>query len=309
MMPSYHIGTLDAASRKALAAGDSAGTEGGATSTSEPRAVFLHPKTWIKAPLTRKTAVSGDTKVFTFTLDHAAQEIGLPTGQHLMMRLRDPVTREAIIRAYTPLSDAAVARGTLDVLIKIYRASGDGDGGGGGGYKGGMMTQALDSIPLGHWVEFKGPVGKFEYLGRGRCTIGGRERQRVRRFVMVCAGSGITPIFAVLRAVLKDRGDATRCLVLDGNRCEEDILCRAEMDALVEGNEARCRLVHTLSRPGDGWAGARGRMDASLFEREVGPPSEARDELVLVCGPGPMESSVRENFARMGWREEDLLFF
>ncbi|KAL1874545.1 hypothetical protein Daus18300_003564 [Diaporthe australafricana] len=305
MMPSYHIGTLDAASKKALAAGDSAESAEG--TTSEPRAVFLHPKTWIKAPLTRKTAVSGDTKVFTFTLDHPSQTIGLPIGQHLMMRLRDPVTREAIIRAYTPLSDAGAARGTLDVLIKIYRANGS--GGDSAAYKGGgMMTQALDSIPLGHWVEFKGPVGKFEYLGRGRCTIGGRGRS-VRRFVMVCAGSGITPIFAVLRAVLQDARDETRCLVLDGNRCEVDILCRAEMDALVAGNEDRCRLVHTLSRPGDGWKGGRGRMDAGLFAREVGPPSEARDELVLVCGPGPMESSVRENFAKMGWREEDLLFF
>ncbi|KAI3400665.1 hypothetical protein diail_2377 [Diaporthe ilicicola] len=307
MMPSYHIGTLDAASKKALADGDSpAAEEGTTTTTSEPRAVFLHPKKWIKAPLTRKTAVSSDTKIFTFTLDHAAQAIGLPTGQHLMMRLRDPVTREAIIRAYTPLSDASVERGKLDVLIKIYR--GGGGGGGGAHHRGGLMTQALDSIPLGHWVEFKGPVGKFEYLGGGLCTVGPKER-RVRRFVMVCAGSGITPIFAVLRAVLRDGADATRCLVLDGNRCEEDILCRAEMDALVEGNEARCRLVHTLSRPGDGWVGARGRMDGELFEREVGPPSEARDEMVLVCGPGPMESSVRENFARMGWREEDLLFF
>ncbi|KAJ0117948.1 nitrate reductase [Diaporthe amygdali] len=298
MMPSYHIGTLDAASKKSLAAGDSAAAEG----TSEPRAVFLHPKTWFKAPLTCKTVISSDTKIFTFTLDHAAQEIGLPTGQHLMIRLRDPVTREAIIRAYTPLSDATVERGKLDVLIKIYRASGD------GAQKGGLMTQALDSIPLGHWVEFKGPVGKFEYLGRGLCSIGGRER-RVRRFVMVCAGSGITPIFAVLRAVLKDALDATHCLVLDGNRCEEDILCRQEMDTLVEGREERCKLVHTLSRPSDGWVGGRGRMDGKLFEKEVGPPSEARDELVLVCGPGPMEKSVRENFARMGWSEEDLLFF
>lgn len=301
MMPTYHIGTLDALSRKQLEAGG----ESSEPTTTEPRPVFLHPKQWQKASLTAKTPVSSDTKIFTFTLDHAAQQIGLPTGQHLMMRLRDPATREAIIRAYTPFSDGATARGTLDVLIKIYRASGDGS------LRGGAMTQALDAIPLGHSVEFKGPVGKFEYLGRGQCTIGGRER-RVRRFVMVCAGSGITPIFAVLRAVMNDEEDMTFCTVLDGNRCENDILCKQELDELTDGKENRCKIVHTLSRAGPEWKGGKGRMDRALFEREVGSPKSTEPgvvELVLVCGPEPMEKLVKETFTAMGWREQDLLFF
>lgn len=317
-MPDYHIGTLDAASQKLLASG---GDEPITSDDASPRPIFLHPKQWQRAHLTTKTPISSDTKIFSFTLDHAAQEIGLPTGQHLMLRLRDPVTREAIIRAYTPYSDAAVARGRLDVLIKIYRASADGR------HRGGAMTQALDSLPLGHWVEFKGPVGKFEYLGRGRCAVGGRAR-RVARFVMVCAGSGITPIFSVLRAVMTDGGDATRCVVLDGNRAEEDILCRDEMDELTRG-KGNCRVVHTLSRPGPGWEGGRGRMDRAFFEREVGPPGrraakaeaeakteaeedeeeEEEGEMVLVCGPEPLERSVREVFGEMGWKTEDLLFF
>ncbi|KKY33609.1 putative nitrate reductase [Diaporthe ampelina] len=303
MMPSYHIGTLDAASKKTLAAGDSAAAA--EATPSEPRAVFLQPKAWTKARLTSKTPVSSDTKVFTFALEHESQRLGLPTGQHLMMRLRDPATREAIIRAYTPLTDdGAPERGKLDVLVKIYRAA--------GGLPGGLMTQALDSIPLGHWVEFKGPVGRFEYLGRGRFAVGGGQVRRIRRFVMVCAGSGVTPVFAVLRAVMGDDADTTRCLVLDGNRSEADILCRAEMDALAAAaakHGDRCRIVHTLSAPGDGWTGRRGTMDAKLFEDEAGPPSEARDEMVLVCGPPGLVKAVREIFTRMGWREEDFAFF
>lgn len=282
--------------------------------------------------LTAKTPVSSDTKIFTFALDHPGQRIGLPVGQHLMMRLRDPVTREAIVRAYTPLSDpveeaegeTAVGRGKLDVLVKIYRPSADGR------RPGGAMTPALDSLPLGHWVDLKGPVGRFEYLGRGRCSVGGAGAdgpRTVRRFVMVCAGSGVTPILAVLRAVAADAEDATRCVVLDGNRSEEDILCRRALDdarAAAAATRARddgggggggggegpaIRVVHTLTQPGPAWTGGRGRMDAALFEREVGPPGPGRDEMVLVCGPGPMERVVRESFAVMGWREEDLFFF
>lgn len=253
--------------------------------------------------MTSKTPISADTKIFTFTLDHPDQAVGLPTGQHLMVRLRDPATREAIIRAYTPLSDTWSERGKLDVLVKIYRKTDT--------LPGGLMTQALDSIPLGHWVEFKGPVGRFEYLGKGNFAVGGGKVRRIRRFVMVCAGSGVTPIYAVLRAVMREENaeETPRCLVLDGNRTEADILCRAEMDVLAKGKEERCRIVHTLTSPGGGWTGGRGFMGAELFEREAGPPGEARDEMVLYCGPPALEKSVRENFTRMGWREEDFAFF
>src|SRR5688572_2798450 len=93
MMPEYHIGTLS----------------GSLTEKEEPadatRAVFLQSKSWVKATLETRDSVSHDSKIFTFKLDHEHQQIGLPTGQHLLVRLRDPATREAIIRAYTPVSE------------------------------------------------------------------------------------------------------------------------------------------------------------------------------------------------------------
>ncbi|KAJ9131173.1 Nitrate reductase [Pleurostoma richardsiae] len=298
MMPDYHIGTLDEASKAQLTEGELV------VENDSPREIFLQAKQWSKAILSEKKKISADTKVFTFTLDHEAQAVGLPVGQHLMMRLRDPVSREAIIRAYTPISEGT-DRGKLNVLIKIYYDAPD--------RKGGRMTQALDSIPIGHFVDFKGPVGKFEYLGRGRCSVSGHER-RVRRFVMVCAGSGVTPIFQVLRAVMKDPEDPTFCLVLDGNRVEEDILCKEELDAMIANNGHRCRLLYTLTRPQASWTGLKGRMDRGLFEREVGAPkkddgSDEGGDMVLICGPESMEKSVHSIFTGMGWAEDDLLFF
>lgn len=296
MMPEYHLGTLDEASQKALAAGGDSGE------ADPARAVFLQSKVWTKAILSEKRAVSSDSKIFTFTLDHPEQRIGLPVGEHLMMRLRDPATREAIIRAYTPISEVT-DKGKLDVLIKVYRDTPE--------QKGGRMTQALDSIPVGHFVDFKGPVGKFEYLGKGVCSVSGQER-RVKRFIMVCGGSGVTPIFQVLRAVMKDPEDATRCVVLDGNRNEEDILCREELDSLAAMSAEKCRLLYSLTKAPETWKGLRGRMDAALFEKEVGPPgsgSGGGDEMVLICGPEAMEKSAKSILLGLGWSENDLLFF
>ncbi|KAI3342838.1 nitrate reductase [Ustulina deusta] len=295
MLVDYHIGTLDKASQALLANSEEAPPE-----DAPPREVFLQHKVWTKAVLSAKTSVSPDTKIFTFDLDHAEQAVGLPVGQHLTIRLRDPVTREAILRAYTPISSVG-AKGKLDVLIKVYRDT--------PAQKGGRMTQALDSIPLGHFVDFKGPHGKFEYLGRGLCSVSGRER-RVRRFVMVCGGSGITPIYAVLRAVLADREDPTSCVVLDGNRNEEDILCKPELDAMLPGNEHRYRLNYVLSRPSPAWTGRRGRVDANLIAEEVGPcPSADGGDVILVCGPKPLEESVLSIFTGMGWQKDDMVFF
>lgn len=294
MMPDYHIGTLDEESRAALNGDDAEGE------LDTSRAVFLQTKTWTKAVLQEKSKVSPDSFIFTFRLDHEDQSIGLPTGQHLMMRLRDPATREAIIRAYTPLSEAT-EKGHLRILIKVYYDTPE--------RKGGKMTQALDAIPTGHFVDFKGPVGRFEYLGRGQCAVAGQPRH-VRRFIMVCAGSGITPIFQVLRAVLGDSEDPTECLVLDGNRDEQDILCRTDLDAMAGANENRCRLLYTLSQPGPDWAGTRGRVDKELLRSEIGSPSgNDGAEMILVCGPGPMEKAAREAFNEMGWKEDDLIFF
>jgi nitrate reductase (NAD(P)H) len=295
MMPSYHIGSLDEASKKLLSDGESADS-----ADAEPRETFLQSKAWTKAVLSSKTKISADTKIFTFDLEHASQTIGLPIGQHLMMRLRDPATKETIIRAYTPISEGT-DRGRLHVLVKIYYDSPD--------RKGGKMTQVLDATPVGDAVDFKGPVGKFEYLGRGRCTIAGRERL-VKRFIMICGGSGVTPIFQVIRAVMKDPQDPTECLVLDGNRVEEDILCRADLDKMAAENPHKCRLLYALTRPEATWTGLKGRMDRELFEREVGPCGKVcGDDLVLICGPESMEKSVHQIFRSMGWADEDLLFF
>jgi nitrate reductase (NAD(P)H) len=295
MMEHYHIGSLDEASRKALLDGEPADS----SKSSTPRPIFLQPKNWTKAVLSSKKEISSDTRVFSFKLEHEEQITGLPIGQHLMMRLRDPVTREAIIRSYTPISEGT-EKGVLDVLVKVYFDTKE--------RAGGKMTKAMDALPVGHFVDFKGPIGKFEYLGKGNCTVSGKPRF-VKRFIMICAGSGITPIFQVLRAVLSDSEDKTQSLVLDGNRLEEDILCREDMDRLVKGNEERCKLLYALTKPTDEWKGIKGRVGKDLLEREVGKYSGSGEELVLICGPGALEKAVHGFLNDMGWQDQDLLFF
>ncbi|KAL5342397.1 nitrate reductase [NADPH] [Aspergillus crustosus] len=297
MMPDYHIGTLDRASLLALQAAPASTTTTDITDTSTP---FLTPKSWAKATLTKKTTVSWDTRIFTLSLSHASQPLGLPTGQHLMLKIPDPTNagKSSIIRSYTPISQTNKI-GSVDILIKIYFDTPSSPGG--------KMTTALDRLPLNSIIECKGPTGRFEYLGSGRVSVGGKERN-VRRFIMICGGTGITPVFQVLRAVVQDEKDQTQCVLLDGNRLEEDILCRGDLDAFEAlGQSGKCEIVHTLTKAEESWAGRRGRIDEDLIKEYAGTPNE--ETMVLVCGPEAMEKASKDILLKLGWGESSLHYF
>ncbi|KAJ5359123.1 Eukaryotic molybdopterin oxidoreductase [Penicillium cataractarum] len=289
MMPDYHIGTLDAASLKAL------NSNTGAVS-DEPRPTFLQSRVWSKLKLSEVKTVSWDTRIFVFDLEHEKQTLGLPIGQHLMIKVNDPDTKEAIIRSYTPISDTNM-EGKMELLVKIYFPTKD--------VPGGKMTMALDKLKIGAEIDCKGPTGRFEYLGNGRVLISGKERH-VKSFKMICGGTGITPIFQVLRAVMEDSQDPTKCVVLDGNRLEEDILCRSELDKYVETDREKCTLVHTLTKGSENWTGRRGRISEDLV-KEFAPPEES--SMAILCGPGAMEQSAKKVLLAQGWAESDLHFF
>jgi len=291
MMPDYHVGSLDEVSRKVLSEGEVQHDE-----SAGPRPKFLDSRVWSKAVLHTKTSVSWDSRIFTFKLDHEEQKLGLPTGQHLMIRLRDPITREAIIRSYTPISETT-RKGYVDVLVKVYFDTIE--------RQGGKMTKAMDALPIGHSIEFKGPIGKFEYVGRGRCTINGNERL-VKNFFMICGGSGVTPIYQVFRAVMQDKEDPTHCVVLNGNRLVEDILCREDLDHYAMSNQERCKLLYTLTQAPEDWKGLKGRIAAPLLKAHV---AKKDNSMVLICGPEALEKSCHIALNDLGWDDKDILFF
>lgn len=298
MMQNYHIGTLDSASKILLRA-ESEAPE--CNAGSKPNAAFLKPRSWGKAVLHSKKPISPDTRLFTFKLDHLGKTVSLPIGQHLLVRVRDTLKNEVMIRPYTPISPPSQT-GFLDLLIKIYPSSSSSNT----RNSAGGMTQLLDKLPLSGEVDIKGPLGKFEYVGQGLCSIIGEQR-RFTRFAMLCAGTGITPILQVFRAVMADPDDHTQCVVLNGNRREDDILCKAELDAL-SAMKKTARVLHILSQPAQDWGGLIGRIDEVML-REYVPRAYDDKTLVMVCGPEGFEGSMKKALRDGGWGCKDVLFF
>ena len=109
----YHIGTLSG--------GTIANTTEPATKNDDG-GHFLHAKRWKPTSLVKVQDVSRDSKIFRFALDRPDQSLGLPTGQHVYVRLRrkagpNVVAGEVVQRAYTPLSRPECT-GFIDLLVK-----------------------------------------------------------------------------------------------------------------------------------------------------------------------------------------------
>jgi nitrate reductase (NAD(P)H) len=106
--PQFHIGTLVGAPLAEPAP---------VAPADDLTAPFLDPKRWKSVVLSDIKTINHDSAVFRFSLQAAEQAVGLPTGQHVYVRLKRKDTGEVVQRAYTPVSkDDAV--GYIDFLIK-----------------------------------------------------------------------------------------------------------------------------------------------------------------------------------------------
>lgn len=155
------------------------------------------------------------------------------------------------------------------------------------------MTLGFAELEVGDVVELKGPIGHFIWQGDGKALIHGTTTA-VREVGMVCAGSGITPILQVLRGIFEDPSDTTtKAWVLDINREFDDILCREELDSLASQFPSRFSLRYSLTAkniPVD-WKHSVGRVNLEMLETHL--PSPSKEGVVCLCGPPPMEQSVK----------------
>lgn len=334
MLRDYHVGRLQEVDSSAAAT--TPHSEPDVIDTSKP---FLDPKKWRATRLVSKQIISPDARIFRFALAGSDQELGLPVGQHVFVRVRrkDPKTGEieTVQRAYTPYS-GNTQRGFLDILIKVYFPSLPAQAGGEGGnvsFEGGKMTMLLENIDLASQadanlsIELKGPLGSFTYLGdrqiKWRPTNAIR---RVRKLAMIAGGSGITPIWSTLKAIADEvlaggpaASDPIQMWIVYGNRTEQDILIREELERLRTALQGNLYVWHVLSSCASDstWAMGRGHVNLDCLRQHLPPPppvpsspEELEDTLALVCGPPPMEKAVSAGLKQLGWDlDRSVVFF
>jgi ferredoxin-NADP reductase len=147
-----------------------------------------------------------------------------------------------------------------------------------------------DRASVGMTVEAHGPFGHFCFDEGKRGDI-----------VLVAAGSGITPMMAMLRYI-DDLCLDTDVTLLYCVRSSGDVIFGRELDQL------RTRLKHfryelLLSQPEPDWTGARGHINAEFIRSAV---SDFEAPEFFLCGPPPFMDASRRILLELGVNPERI---
>ncbi|QRR02927.1 ferredoxin--NADP reductase [Dyadobacter sandarakinus] len=143
-----------------------------------------------------------------------------------------------------------------------------------GGYASNWLA---DYVKPGDVLETLEPAGNF---------FPKQADDQTRQVVFIGAGSGITPLFSILKSVLIVEPES-EVFLLYGSRNEELIIFREKLQALQMKYANRLHIVHTLSQPVESWEGQRGRLNKThiLKIMESLPALNPQNAEYYLCGP------------------------
>lgn len=203
-------------------------------------------------------------------------------GQYLTLRAE--IDGHDVRRSYSICS--GVNDGELRVAIKRV------DGGA-------FSAYANDDLKPGDSIEVMPPDGRF---------LAPLDPNGARAYVAFAAGSGITPILAILKSVLEVEPRSRFTLFL-GNRDSESIMFRDALEDMKNRYPGRFSLTHVLSREPREVPLLNGRIDAEKCRTILGAMIKATAvHGYYLCGPEQMIAEIRETLAQAGVPEDRIHF-
>ena len=155
-----------------------------------------------------------------------------------------------------------------------------------------------DTMRPGMRVAASGPLGAFTVTPRA----GGR-------YLLLSAGSGITPLMSMARTA-HDLGSDADIVFVHSARSPADLIFADELAAMSRRPGFRSVSIVARVPPGTAWTGLRGRLSPAMLPVVV-PDLLERD--IYCCGPAPYMAAVRAmldagGFDRARYHEESFAF-
>lgn len=242
----------------------------------------------------RKLTETDDALILVFSIpDELKSEYSYKAGQYLTLKF--VIKGKEQRRAYSIC--AAPWENELAVSIKKVKS-------------GIVSNHIAEQVNEGDPVEVMTPEGHFTIL---------MDEKRSRVFYFIAAGSGITPVMALIKTILEEEPKSTVKL-LYGNTNEESIMFKNALDALTSKYKGQFDVVHTLSNPlrekkgGLGglfskgqisWKGLVGRIDREKVDDFI-KTDDRREKQYMVCGPGNMIDIVVDQLEKKGISKENI---
>lgn len=206
--------------------------------------------------VTAVVAETQDAKSIVFDVPaQQATDFAYKPGQFLTLRL--PIGGRHVPRCYSMSSTPGLDQG---LRVTVKRVAG-----------GRGSNWICDHLRSGDQIEVMPPAGVFT------------PRTLQGDFLLLAGGSGITPMFSILRAALS-QGQG-RLVLLYANRDERSVIFRDELKALAAAYPTRLQVIHWL----DSVQGVPSVAQLAELARAGASPQRQ----AFICGPGPfMDAAV-----------------
>ena len=217
--------------------------------------------------------ISTDVIIFSISFSDTNLRCDLVPGSHIILQASSIDNERSIARQFTPVSPL-VSFGSLDLLIKIYSD--------------GRMGSLVRDWDIGSLVRIRGPFGSLDY-----------KPNQYSHLSMLACGTGIAPMYQLIRHVLENENDETRIVLLYAVRTAKDILMKRQLDEF--SLFWNMKIVYFLSREPDNDKRAfplkyndsviYQRINEDFIRKELMPASPTHK--VLICGTQPFNQSMK----------------
>ncbi|MGD9518106.1 MAG: FAD/NAD(P)-binding protein [Armatimonadota bacterium] len=155
----------------------------------------------------------------------------------------------------------------------------------------GTVTAALHGLRPGALIGLRGPLGK----GFAMDEIKGHD------LLIVGGGIGLVPLRGVVQAILAERDQYGRVIILAGFKSPEEILFRSELEQWEQREDIEFAI--TIDRPHPGWGGHVGVITTLFPELRLDAPNTR----ALVVGPPIMYRFVITECRLKGLADESII--
>lgn len=158
-----------------------------------------------------------------------------------------------------------------------------------------LTCKRVDQGKVSTWLHSQARPGLvLSVLGPSGSFTVAPSPEAARQLVLLGGGSGITPLMAILRAVLAAE-PRSRVALIYGNRGAADIIFDQQLGALHAAHPDRFQLRHVLQSPPAGFTGRVGLLDEAnlVAELDALQLDAGRETEYFLCGPSGMRAAAR----------------
>lgn len=231
------------------------------------------------AEIRRETA---DAVSIRFEIPDALKQVfAFKAGQHLT--LRTEINGEDVRRNYSVC--ASPHEDEIRIAVKQMPS-------------GRFSSWANAALVAGHNIDVLPPMGRFVLPDVAHSSP---------RYVAMAGGSGITPMIAIAKSVLRDNPQSSFTL-LYGNRDTASIMFLEELAGLKNRYLDRFEIYHFLENEAEEIELFNGRLDRAKCDEVLSALVDvSATDVFFICGPGPMMDAAEAALLARGVPSECIL--